>query len=170
MDELHGTMEVALITAAFLLVVGYAMFEARQDFERIQEGEHIDHISEWFIRASVTLFIWGVASLKIGLDTIPCVIGSAFLFSAVFRYCLNRMRGKDWRYMAPWSNYYDRFFYALACLYWWTDAHLRSHKILLKDYHKSTIVSGSDIHRAGNIAYITEAVILAVCVLWVVLK
>jgi hypothetical protein len=172
MDELHGTMEVALITAAFLLVVGYAMFEARQDFERIQEGDHIDHISEWFIRASVTLFIWGVASFKIGIDTIPCAIGSAFLFSAVFRYSLNKLRGKDWRYVAPWSAIYDCFWMMISIhitsfrftdvrRMWPTKAHLDGFRVF---YVAESGVMTNAVHRAGTIAYAFEVLILAVCI------
>jgi len=164
MDELHGQMEVAITIGVFLLVIGYAVFEAWMDNERIEAHERIDHIEGWVIRAIVTIFIWTVASFKIGLDAIPCAIGSAFLFSAVFRYSLNRMRGKDWRYVSP-SSWYDWFFLQVA--------------VLMIMGRKNYLVNPSGryaenehyrarVHRAGTIAYITEATITAACVLWVV--
>jgi hypothetical protein len=157
-------MEVALIFAAFALVIAYAMFEAWQDFERIQVHERIDHIEGWVIRAIITIFIWGVASFKIGYSAIPCAIGSAFLFSAVFRYSLNRMRGKDWRYVSL-SSWYDSFFIGM---------NLRN-MIVFNDwiidqneewYKKTDFYAEhqAEVHRAGTIAYITEVVILAVCI------
>jgi hypothetical protein len=186
-------MEVALITGVFMLVAAYAVFEAWQDFERIEAHERIDHIEGWVIRAIVTIFIWGVASFKIGLDAIPCAIGSAFLFSAVFRYSLNRMRGKDWRYVSP-SSIYDSWWILCSIMVGqlditWRDQFtvkearriMQDHGVLIKasEVHWIDRTDGPDlnllpswyvkqVHRAGPIAYITEFTITAACVLWVV--
>jgi hypothetical protein len=175
MDELHGKMEVALIFAAFALVAAYAVFEAWMDNERIEAGERIDHIEGWVIRAIVTIFIWGVASFKIGYSAIPCAIGSAFLFSAVFRYSLNGMRGNDWRYMSP-SAWYDYGWLMLAGAWEWKQPRWTWGKWqgFMTNVHWSNYdLNGPyllQVHRAGAIAYITEATITAACVLWVVLK
>jgi hypothetical protein len=186
-------MEVALITGAFLLVVGYAMFEAWQDFERIQEGEDIEHVEGWVVRAIITSYLWVVVSFKVGWDALPCAIGSAFLFSAVFRYWLNGMRGKDWRYVSP-SNWYDTAWILFSIMLGqldipWRDQFtvkearriMQDHGVLMKasEVHWIDRTDGPDlnllpswyvkqVHRAGTIAYITEFTITAACVLWVV--
>jgi hypothetical protein len=172
MDELHGTMEIALIFAALAIVIAYAKFEAWWDNERIEAGERIDHIEGWIVRAIIVGFLWTVASFKIGLDAIPCAIGSAFLFSAVFRYCLNRMRGKDWRYVAPWSAIYDCFWMMISIhitsfrvtdvrRMWPTKAHLDGFRAF---YVAESGVMTNAVHRAGTIAYAFEVLILAVCI------
>lgn len=186
-------MEVALIFAAFALVIAYAKFEAWMDNERIEAGERIDHIEGWVIRAIITIFIWGVASFKIGYSAIPCAIGSAFLFSAVFRYSLNKIRRKDWRYVSP-SNWYDTASILFSIMVGqlditWRDQFtvkearriMKDHGVLMKasDLHWIDRTDGPDlnllpswyvkqVHRAGTIAYITEFTITAACVLWVV--
>jgi hypothetical protein len=163
-------MEVALIFAAFALVVAYAIFEAWMDNERIQAHERIDHIEGWVIRAIVTIFLWMVASFKIGYSAIPCVIGSAFLFSAVFRYSLNGMRGLDWRYVSP-SSWYDWQF--ICHTLGWVNK--MNYRVRVREFHGinyfepvGTPEYPVRIHRAGTIAYITEATITTACVLWVV--
>jgi hypothetical protein len=118
-----------------------------------------------------------VVSFKVGWDALPCAIGSAFLFSAVFRYWLNGMRGKDWRYIAPWSAVYDCFWMTLQlhieAKAWQPWRYRWPNKWQLAAF-KAFYIEGSpamvySIHRAGTIAYITEFTITAACVLWVVL-
>jgi hypothetical protein len=153
-------MEVALITGSFILVAAYAVFEAWRHFLRIEEHKPINHIGAWTVRALVTCLILGLASFKLGYSAIPCAIGSAFLFSAVFRYCLNRMRGKDWRYISP-SNWYDEFWIRVGLWNWNPHAALRSwHRRGYAYYMDDT----KQVHRAGTIAYAFEVVILAVCI------
>jgi len=156
-------MEVALITGAFILVAAYAVFEAWRHFLRIEEHKRINHIGAWTVRALVTCLILGLASFKLGYSAIPCAIGSAFLFSAVFRYCLNSMRGLHWAYLSP-SAHYDWLFMRLT-------GKFGNRASLIKewpsDYHGSNEVTDyvHDItHRAGTIAYIIEVAILAVCI------
>jgi hypothetical protein len=133
-------------------------------------GESLDHGPMWWFRAFMVGLLSVPAAHFMGnwLALMPLLLIGAFGFSAVFRYRLNKLRGLDWRYVAPWSNYYDRVWYAIACRYWFTKGMLRSHRILLKDYHKSTISDGSDIHRAGTIAYITELTITTACIVWAI--
>ena len=147
--------------AAFALF--FAHYCAWDDNIQTGKNETIHHVKQWLIRAGISVaaivIISGVGEVltlrMFGLMSVAV----AFLFSAWFRYRLNKLRGKDWRYIAPWSNVYDRFFYAAACLTWWNKYHLRSHEILLRGYEKSRIVSGSDIHRAGTISYTTEVIL-----------
>jgi hypothetical protein len=111
-----------------------------------------------------------VVSFKVGYSAIPCAIGSAFLFSAVFRYCLNRMRGLDWRYVSP-SSWYDWQFIRHT-LGWGNKMNYRDR---VREFHGinyfepvGTPEYPVRIHRAGTIAYATEITITAACVLWVV--
>jgi hypothetical protein len=163
MDELHGTMEVALITGAFVLVAAFAVFEACEDFGLIADHNEVEHVYGWIWRAFITCCIWVFAAICIGYSAIPCAIGSAFLFSAVFRYCLNSMRGLHWAYLSP-SAHYDWLFMRLT-------GKFGNRASLIKewpsDYHGSNEVTDyvHDItHRAGTIAYIIEVAILAVCI------
>jgi hypothetical protein len=136
----------------FNIIVMFAVFEAWQDFERINSHEDIDHRAGWMLRAFVTCYLWGAASIWIGWDAAIYAVASAFLFSAVFRYALNRMRVLDWRYVSP-SNWYDSFFIWIV-----SDGKLHSWPEWNEIYK-----------RAGPIAYAFELTIATACVMWVVL-
>jgi hypothetical protein len=116
-------MEVIAICAFTVL---YAIWCATDDHRQIANHGHIDHREQWFIRAVVM----SIACLLIG--TLPMVVAMAFLFSAVFRFTLNYLRGLDWRYVSA-SNIYDSVFIWAA---------------------------RGNIHRAGIVAYITELVVV----------
>jgi hypothetical protein len=163
-------MEVVLTAGVFILVAAYAITEALRHFLRIGSNKRINHIGAWTVRALVTGIVWATASFKIGYSAIPCAIGSAFLFSAVFRYSLNRMRGLDWRYVSP-SSWYDWQFIRHT-LGWGNKINYRKR---VREFHGinyfepvGTPEYPVRIHRAGTIAYITEAAITTACVLWVV--
>ena len=147
---------VAVLTIAYL--------EAGTDAGRIAEHKPIDHGKELKERIIAVLVCGALICLSFGawewrtLYWLPMAWG---LFTFGFRWWLNRKRGKDMWYIAPWSNNYDRLWYAVACWTWWTDAELRSHAIWLRDYEKSTIVEVKDIRLAGRLAYITEALVFA---------
>jgi hypothetical protein len=179
-------MEVAFV---FALIAVYAIFEAWQDHGRIQHHIYINHVRSWTKRAIIVSIMWGLASVKIGYSAIPCVIGSAFLFFAVFRYSLNRLRGLDWRYVSP-SNWYDAAWILFSIMVGqldlpWRDQFtvkearriMQDHRVLIRasEVHWIDRTDGPDlnllpswyvkqIHRAGTIAHITEVVILAVCI------
>ena len=133
-----------------LTTLALCELSARDDNRQIERHLPIHHGVQWWIRALVVVgvcLLCGVPWLSIGL---------AGLFSAVFRWRLNRLRGLDWRYIAPWSNYYDRLwiapFYGLRPS--WFDL------ILIRDNHISFGHHGF-IHRAGTIAYIFEGLVFA---------
>jgi hypothetical protein len=160
MDELQEPMDmIALLVLPFAVLMAYG--EAHRDFEAIRDHTPINHVRRWLER-SVRLGLVG-AILALFMDRplamAPLLFAGAFLFSGVFRWKLNGLRGMRKCYIAPWSNWYDRVFYALACLTWWTKAELRSHEIIMRDYERSMIVSGYEVHRAGRLAYFTEAVL-----------
>jgi hypothetical protein len=163
-------MEVAFV---FALIAVYAVFEAWQDHGRIKHHIYINHVRSWTERAIIVSLMWGIASFKIGYSAIPCAIGSAFLFSAVFRYCLNRLRGKDWRYMSP-SAWYDYGWLMLAGAWEWKQPRWtwRNWQGFMVNSHwnnyELNLPYVLQVHRAGTIAYITEVTITAACALWVV--
>jgi hypothetical protein len=162
----------------FTLIALFAVFEAWQDFEIINNHEEVEHINAWMLRAFVTCYLWGAASIWIGWDAAIYAVASAFLFSAVFRISLNRMRGKDWRYIAPWGNYYDRLFYYLTFFIegqGWPRRVLRW-DLVAQAYKEGWLYDGvilwgvrNRVHRAGLYAYITELTIATACVMWAVL-
>ena len=121
---------------------------------------------QWYVRAFVVL----------GVCLMFCVpwlsIGLAGLFSAVFRFRLNRLRGLDWRYVSP-SNWYD-FAFIWAC--WYSEGHAmptQRLKRMAEIFHRN-IYAEVDfmnlyrpaIHRAGTIAYITEGLVFAGALAW----
>jgi hypothetical protein len=119
------------------------------------------HVPRWIIRAALV----SIAALLFGHPWM--VLGLWGLFSAVFRFALNRWRGLDWRYIAPWSNTYDLVFYGLAGEGW-------PHKGLRMDpvsraYHNGFKYDGiimwgvrDRVHRAGTLAYAVEVVAFVV--------
>ena len=149
------------VIAACIFAASFAVWCACDDDIQIAMNKPVRHVRQWLLRASVVTLLCVV----IGLPWMA--IGLAGLFSAVFRYALNRLRGLSPWYMAPWSNLYDRVFYSIACLYWFTPGMLRSHRIILTG--GSPIGDWSDIHRAGRIAYAVELVVFVAVLLMHVL-
>lgn len=161
-------MEVALIIGALVLVCAYAAFEAWGDFEHIQAHVRIDHAEGWMVRAFVVGYMWVVLSFKIGCDAVPGAIGSAFLFSTVFRYCLNKMRGKDWRYLSP-SAWYDYAFLMMTGAWEWKQPRWTwsNWQGFIRQAHWTNYKLNPpyvlQVHRAGAIAYLCEAAITIAC-------
>jgi len=90
-----------------LLTVLLAMWQAREDAMAIAQGEAIDHVSAWVMRASVVVAVSALAT------TWWMAVPMAGLFNIVFRWDLNTRRGLPWDYVSA-SNYYDRAFIAVA--------------------------------------------------------
>jgi hypothetical protein len=121
------------------------------------------HVPRWLIRAALVT----LAALLFGHPWM--VLGLWGLFSAMFRFALNRWRGKDWRYIAPWSNLYDRTvmsfrvsvrYFASYYQWWWPND---KEITMWKDgYLSGWPWAKKDIHRAGTIAYIVEVVAFVV--------
>jgi len=134
-----------------LITIALAEYASRDDFQQIGKGSKIRHGIQWLFRAAV------VALACYLDDCMLYAVPLAFLFSAVFRWRLNALRGKDWRYMAPWSSVYDMCLFALA-----------NQWIPPKPYLSlmRTAYSVKLIHRAGTLAYIFEAVCFVAGTVW----
>lgn len=129
-----------------LFTAAYAWWCAMDDAEAIAAGKKIRHALQWCIRAAVVL---GACWLY---DAWLMALPLAFLFSGVFRLCLNRLRGLDVRYVSP-SNWYDRGFLWICGAFVYTDSaedHMDWLGVSTEYRHR--------VHRAGTIAYIFEAV------------
>ena len=127
------------MTPLTLTTIAIAILSAWYDKVRIAGGHEIMHVPRWVIRAALV----SIAALLFGHPWM--VLGLWGLFSAVFRFALNRWRGLDWRYVSP-SNWYDRTFMEFAG-YWWSSW---------------DGFDTNDVHRAGTIAYIVEVVAFVV--------
>lgn len=133
--------------ACILWTVALAIWSAADDAEQIRNNERLNKPLQWLARAfGVTAFC-----VACGLWWMALPIGA--LFSSVFRFTLNRLRGLDWRYVSP-SSWYDWQFLRLThagydgqrgdAIEW----HGRRYSFLL--------VYSKDVHRAGLLAYIAE--------------
>ena len=134
-----------------LITIALAEYASRDDFQQIGKGSKIRHGIQWLFRAAV------VALACYLDDCMLYAVPLAFLFSAVFRWRLNALRGKDWRYMAPWSSVYDMCLFALA-----------NQWIPPKPYLSlmRTAYSVKLIHRAGTLAYIFEGACFVAGTVW----
>ncbi len=97
--------------AAFALF--FAHYCAWDDFTQIGKDEPVHHVKQWLIRAGISVaaivVISGVGEVLTLKMFILMSVAVAFLFSAWFRYRLNKLRGLDWHYISG-SNWYDMFF------------------------------------------------------------
>ncbi len=95
----------------------FASEEGRNDAEAIRAHLEIDHVQLWITRAGVmvlaALVMYGVAHgmgyFYPAWKLLPLLGMCAFLFSARFRWVLNRECGKDPDYISM-SNHYDTVF------------------------------------------------------------
>lgn len=156
---------------ALLATIILAIYSSSDDFKEIVADKKIRHGAQWLFRAAVVTLVCYL--LKCILFAIPL----AFLFSALFRYKLNKKRGLDWRYIGPWSSIYDKlwFLFETRNINFKEDVPLlikhgptiynskeyvfvqkfenrRSLAVLVHEYRRW-------IHRAGTVAYIFEAVV-----------
>lgn len=140
--------------------IAFALWSAADDAEKIALNERIHHVRQWFIRAALVVLV----CLCAGLPLFAVPMGA--LFSSVFRFTLNRLRGLDWRYVSPSSWYDTMFIYPFQWTDWiGIDAERAIHGALYSDADDPTY--RRDIHRAGLLAYIAEAVVIALYVLLV---
>lgn len=158
-------------------------WDAEEIAYRIEHGgESLDHAPMWQFRAgfvgSLAIAVWCIAGIEAGdtsmLNLLPLLGFGAFAFSALFRYRLNKCRGKDWRYMSP-SAWYDYGFLMLTGAWeWkqpqWTWSNWRG---FIEHAHWTNYELNPpylvQVHRAGTMAYITELTITAACIVWVAL-
>lgn len=141
----------------------FAFREASNDADTIAKDRAVYHIPSWFRRAALMMSLMVTSTCFIDLDLtslLGFMLMSAGGFSALFRWKLNSLRGKDWRYIAPWSNVYDRVWYTLTNFRYRHSCWIGWHKYwyFQKDCYEK---AHSDIHRAGTLAYIAESIAFA---------
>ncbi len=143
-----------------LITLALAEYASRDDFHQIGKGSKIRHGLQWLFRAAV------VALACYLDDCMLYAVPLAFLFSAVFRWRLNGLRGKDWRYIGPWSSWYDRRFVVLIAMPYGIKVTSEFIELVRADYFKNDLRARLIIHRAGTMAYIFEAVCFVVGTVW----
>lgn len=151
------------------LTIAIAYLEAFEDAQKIAANKSINHRDELIERcmavACAGLLLFGVFGLWQWRALLWMPIAWS-VFTPSFRYLLNRMRGKDWRYVSP-SNVYDRLFMRLGNA---ADDHaeLMRFYVLWEAYRRPGFRwAGKLVHRAGAIAYAFEfAVLLASLILY----
>ena len=145
------------LTALIILAVIFAAWSAADDADEIALNEPIAHALQWIVRAIVI----GVPCLILGLPWLS--IGLAFLFSAVFRYRLNKVRDLDWRYVSP-SSWYDWQFLRITLF----DGFNSKVQDPIQYHREFYIPTGRNyqyqwaVHRAGLLAYIVEFLVFGV--------
>ena len=131
--------------ARFLFTAAHALFWAATDARDIRNGKDIKHGFRWALRAAVEVGAT-LAVMPFGWGAVMTTLAAAFLFSALFRFLLNTMRGRHWNYISP-SNAYDRLW-------------IRSYSII--DGTQYELGSwGYKTTPSGTLAYIFEAVVFA---------
>lgn len=155
--------------AIIMITVFMAMSSAADDDHQIRADRPIHHGAQWMARAFVLVILAWL------LDQTWMVLGLWGLFSAVFRFSLNRFRGLDVRYLSP-SSWYDwtfiwigslpgRGFYVSALL----DNEAR--KTIEAQWGTVGYHAGWEpyvrwAHRGGTIAYIVELASFVAVTAW----
>ena len=145
--------------ASTLITLALAEYASRDDFQQIGKGSKVRHGLQWLFRAAVV-------GLACWLD--DCALYAlplALLFSAVFRWRLNGLRRLDWRYVSP-SNWFDWIWLMVTV----------APGVSMLDKENWTLYHGAsylkrerytkDVHRAGTMAYIFEAVCFVAGTVW----
>ena len=141
--------------ARLLFTAAHALFWAATDARDIRNGKNINHPVRWALRAAIevgaSLVFAFIRNEPIGIRLVLVTIAAAFLFSALFRFLLNTMRGRHWNYISA-SSWYDWQF-----LRWF-----------MRPIDRTECVEGWHVYmairsalRAGKVAYIFEAVVFA---------
>lgn len=163
-------MGVAIIILALFaaFVWWFSRSEASSDAYWIGRGLNIDHGHELSQRICLVCCAAAVCAIWVGWSALLLLPLGYGLFSWLFRWRLNSLRGRHRHYMAPWSNNYDRLWLAIIEWEWEDDAWLELRKdIYFATPHGRTALN---IHRAGRLATtveITVATIAAGAFLWV---
>lgn len=161
--------------ACLLITIPFAMSEASSDYMSILLNRYIDHTAGWVFRAFTMLVVWGAGGPIFGITSMVFgLAASALVFSIVLKLNLNRLRGFDYRYVAPWSNNYDMFFFLRTLkprVRSWLGEHVKESGALVYNSNKPFIVIGDDhaisvkwfrdkVHEAGSKMYATESMLL----------
>ena len=151
--------------ARFLFTAAHALLWAARDARDIRNGKDINHGVRWALRAAIEVGVT-LAAMPFGWGALLTTIAAGFMFSALFRFLLNTMRGRHWAYVSP-SSWYDWQF--LKRIWFTVDGYVTTqmHAVI---YHNKVYPNGpfylSANHRAGTLAYIFEAVVFALLV-WI---
>lgn len=144
--------------APYIFTVLFALYCAQDDARQIRMGVTIKHASQWIVRAGVVL-LFMVCFVVLTKPTIGqavlITLACAPLFSMVFRFLLNTMRGRHWNYISP-SSLYD-----------WQYLRPFMHPIdrteCVEAWH--VYMASMSALRAGRVAYVVEGVAFAVLAL-----
>lgn len=153
-----------MIVLLFIFCILFAFWCSWQDNCTISLHKPINHKKSWIRRLTIMTMASSSILVEGNLhDTILSLIGSAFLFSAVFRISLNIRRGLDWRYMGI-GAVYDRIFIMISSK--------NNNKEFINNipnlYHRGNIQSREIIHRSGNIALIFESILTFLAILGII--
>ena len=151
----------------YLFIPAFAFYCAWDDAKEIKNDDKIHHLLQWIIRFLVAV---GLVAVVAGSwsQAAFLAIGSGALFSMVFRFSLNRMRGLDWRYVSP-SSWYDYVYLVISGAWSWKPNgwKWKNWQGLMRNSHTGSILFDaqyqSSVHRAGLIAYALELVVLVAC-------
>ena len=152
--------------ACILWTILVAIASAANDAERIALNEKIHHVRAWFIRAAL------VAAVCVAAELPLMVVPMGALFSMAFRFTLNDVRDLDWRYVSP-SSWYD-YGYLMATGAWsWKESRWTWRNWMAMVSHTHWINYDlnppyvQQVHRAGLLAYIAEAVVVLIFAVFV---
>lgn len=96
----------------FIACIFHALASAKDDVRQIEGHEPVNHAMQWAIRCSIAVGVALVCAAFMYWPWHKLLAGGiayAFLFSAVFRWHLNYLRGKPADYVSL-SNRYDAAF------------------------------------------------------------
>ena len=137
--------------ARFLFTAAHALFWAATDARDIRNGKDIKHGVRWALRAAIEVGAT-LAVMPFGWGAVMTTLAAAFLFSALFRFLLNTMRGRHWNYISP-SSLYDWMFLRPFM-------HPIDRTECVEAWH--VYMASMSALRAGRAAYIFEAAVFAV--------
>lgn len=145
------------MTYRIIFTIIHALLWAAKDAGDIKAGKDIKHGKRWIMRAAIEIvasvaFACGIGDRPIDFHLVLLTIACGFLFSAVFRFSLNTMRGMHWNYLSP-SSWYDWQFIR------WTMRPIDREE-LVEGWHVYMAAMGS--LRAGTIAYTFELLAFAI--------
>lgn len=173
-------------TAAAIAVLGAwswakATEAGKEEAEQIARNialninEDLPHDELLMDRIGTIGVVWVAVSMVLGWWVswwlpLPLAALAWAVFTMRHRYALNRARRKQWLYIAPWGNVYDRRIYWITQGFRpLTDEHLD----YLKDVYIISLPDGGvayGIHRAGLVAYAFEVLVAAgavVVAIWI---
>lgn len=103
------------MTEVLIFCMIHAFSASEDDAAAIRANEKIDHVRQWLIRSMIACAVCGIAGAMFGWSIAGFflgVIAYSMVFSAMFRYKLNKLRGLKFDYMSL-SNTYDSVFFLL---------------------------------------------------------